>query len=86
MAGEEVVQLYIKDHFASAMRPVKELKGFSKIMLQPAETRKVTFTLTWETLAFYAADEVFKAEPGMFTVMVGGNSVDVLTRELELLR
>ncbi len=84
VAGEEVVQFYIKDHFASAIRPVKELKGFEKIMLETGESKTVTFIVNWETLAFYAADEQFKAEPGMFSLMVGTNSNDVQTLELEL--
>ena len=86
VAGEEVVQFYIRDHFASAIRPVKELKGFEKIMLSPGETKTVTFTVNWETLAYYAADEKFKAEPGMFSLMVGTNSDDVQTLELELVK
>lgn len=83
-AGEEVVQFYIRDHFASAVRPVKELKGFEKIMLQPGETRTVSFEVNAETLAFYGADDTFKAETGMFSFMVGGNSVDLLNAEFEL--
>ncbi len=84
MAGEEVVQFYIRDQFASVMRPVKELKGFKKIMLEAGKTETVSFTLNWQTLAFYGADEKFKAEPGMFTIMVGKNSDDVQRLELEL--
>lgn len=82
--GEEVVQFYIKDHFASAMRPVKELKDFEKVMIKAGKTTTVTFTIDWETLAYYAADETFKAEPGSFSFMVGGNSNDVLSVEFEL--
>ena len=84
VAGEEVVQFYIRDHFASAIRPVKELKGFEKIMLNSGETKKVSFTVNWETLAFYGADEKFKAEPGKFSVMIGTNSDDLQSLELEL--
>lgn len=84
VAGEEVVQFYIKDHFATAMRPVKELKGFEKVMLNPGETKTITFTVNWETLAYYAADEQFKAEPGMFSLMVGTNSNDLMITNLEL--
>lgn len=86
MDGEEVVQLYIRDHFASAMRPVKELRGFEKVLIEAGETKTITFSVNWETLAFYAADETFKAEPGMFSIMVGSNSVDVQVLELELAR
>tara|TARA_R110000868_G_scaffold304437_16_gene565262 strand:+ start:37905 stop:40214 length:2310 start_codon:yes stop_codon:yes gene_type:complete len=84
VAGEEVVQFYIRDHFASAMRPIKELKGFEKVMINAGETKKITFSINWETLAFYAADEKFKAEPGMFSLMVGTNSNDVQQVEIEL--
>ena len=82
--GEEVVQFYIHDHFASAIRPTKELKGFKKVMLKAGESTTVRFGIDWETLAFYGADERFKAEPGTFTLMVGGNSVDLLTTSFEL--
>lgn len=84
VAGEEVVQFYIRDHFASAMRPVKELKDFEKVMLEAGETKTITFTVDWETLAYYAADETFKAEPGSFSFMVGTNSNDVQVLEFEL--
>lgn len=84
MAGEEVVQLYIRDHFASSMRPVKELKGFKKVMLEPGETQTITFELDKNTFEFYAADETWKTEPGMFSIMVGTNSDDVQTLELEI--
>ena len=84
LAGEEVVQFYIRDHYASAMRPMKELKGFKKVKLLAGETKTVTFIVNWETLAFYGADEVFKAEPGMFDFMIGANSRDVEVQEFEL--
>ena len=73
--GEEVVQLYVRDLVGSVTRPVKELKGFEKIALDPKEERKVTFTLSAEDLAFYAADGTWKAEPGEFIVYVGASSV-----------
>lgn len=82
--GEEVVQLYIRDHFASAIRPIKELKGFQKVMIKAGETKTITFNINWETLAFYGADETFKAEPGMFSIMVGGSSDELEILELEL--
>ncbi len=86
LAGEEVVQFYIRDHYASAMRPMKELKGFKKVKFLAGETKTVTFIVNWETLAFYGADEVFKAEPGMFDFMIGANSRDVEVQEFELIR
>jgi beta-glucosidase len=73
-AGEELVQLYIRDKVASIVRPVKELKGFEKIMLQPNESKKVTFILTDKELGFYNDKGIFIVEPGEFEVMVGTNS------------
>jgi beta-glucosidase len=83
-AGAEVVQLYIRDLVASATRPVKELKGFQKIELEPGESRTVTFTLTAEDLAFYTPDGSWTAEPGAFKVFVGTNSRDVKEGEFRL--
>lgn len=82
--GEEVVQMYLNDKYSSTIRPVKELKGFRKIILKAGESKTVAFTITAETLSFYGADLEFKAEPGEFEVMVGGNSVDLLTEEFQL--
>ncbi len=76
-AGEEVVQLYVRDLVGSVTRPVKELKGFQKIMLKAGESRVLTFTLTEHDLSFYRRDMTFGVEPGEFEIMVGGNSVDV---------
>lgn len=76
-AGEEVAQLYVRDLVASATRPVKELKGFQKIMLKAGESRAVTFTLTERDLSFYRQDMTFGTEPGEFDIMVGGNSTDL---------
>ena len=73
-AGDEVVQLYVRDLVGSVTRPVKELKGFQKIHLEPGETKTVTFTLTSDDLRFYTADMKFVAEPGAFEVFVGGDS------------
>jgi beta-glucosidase len=76
--GEEVVQLYIRDLVGSVTRPVKELKGFEKIQLDPGETQTVTFNLGPEKLSFYNIDMEKVVEPGEFKVFVGGNSQDVL--------
>ncbi len=73
-AGTEVVQLYVRDLIGSVTRPVKELKGFRKIDLEPGESREVTFTLRSEDLAFYTGSGEWKAEPGDFRVFVGGSS------------
>jgi beta-glucosidase len=76
-AGAEVVQLYVRDLVGSVTRPVKELKGFRKIELEPDESRNVTFTLTADDLAFYTARGEWEAEPGEFMVFVGTSSVAV---------
>lgn len=76
-AGEETVQLYIGDPVATISRPVKELKGFRKIFLQPGEAKEVTFTVTTEDLKFYNADLKYIFEPGEFIIYVGPNSRDV---------
>ena len=76
-AGSEVVQLYIRDLVGSVTRPVKELKGFEKIYLQPNESRTVRFTIAPEMLKFYNADLKFEAEPGDFDVMIGPDSRNV---------
>ncbi|SNC61506.1 beta-glucosidase [Hymenobacter gelipurpurascens] len=82
--GEEVAQLYIRDMVGSISRPVKELKGFQKVMLKKGESRTLTFRLTPEDLKFYNADLKFVAEPGDFQVFVGGNSRDVQMTSFKL--
>ena len=72
--GAEVVQLYIRDVVASATRPVKELKGFEKIVLAAGESKTLTFQLDEGALCFYRADRTWGVEPGEFQVMVGGSS------------
>ncbi|HYN03555.1 MAG TPA: beta-glucosidase BglX, partial [Vicinamibacteria bacterium] len=76
-AGVEVAQLYVRDMVGSVTRPVRELKGFQKVDLQPGQSREVTFTLKASDLAFYTAAGRWEAEPGAFKVFVGGNSRDV---------
>ncbi|MBC8274600.1 MAG: glycoside hydrolase family 3 C-terminal domain-containing protein [Chloroflexi bacterium] len=80
-AGEEVAQLYIKDVIASITRPVKELKGFKRVALEPGETRTVEFELPAEALGFYGKDMEFAVEPGVFKVMVGRSSKDILLED-----
>lgn len=82
--GEEVVQLYIRDLVGSTTRPVKELKGFQKIFLKAGESKTVEFTLESNDLAFWGADNTFKAEPGDFKLWVGPNSVDGLESSFKL--
>ena len=76
-AGEEVVQLYISDPVASISRSVKELKNFQKIMLQPGESKEVSFNVTIADLKFYNSRLVYDWEPGEFIVQIGANSSDV---------
>ncbi|MDR1553133.1 MAG: beta-glucosidase BglX [Prevotellaceae bacterium] len=73
-AGEEIVQLYIRDIVGSITRPVKELKGFKKIMLQPGESQKVEFIITQDLLKFYNSDLEYVAEQGEFHIFIGGSS------------
>lgn len=84
-AGEAVVQLYIQDVVASVVRPVKELKGFRKLMLQPGETQVVRFPIDETLLSFYNQQLKRVAEPGTFNVQVGLDSRDVLQESFELL-
>jgi len=69
--GAEVVQLYIRDDYSSVARPVKELKGFKKIWLEPGQSQTVSFVINKEMLSFYDTNMKWVAEPGDFTLMVG---------------
>jgi beta-glucosidase len=84
LAGEEVVQLYLRDPVASVVRPVKELKGFSKMKLGAGETKRVRFVLGYSELGFFHPDGKYVVEPGLFHVMVGGNSVNGLNTSFHL--
>jgi beta-glucosidase len=75
--GDEVVQLYIRDEISSVTRPVKELRGFRRISLDPGQTKTVEFSLGFEELCFLNRDMHRVVEPGTFKIMVGGNSVDL---------
>ena len=75
-AGAEVVQLYIRDLVSSVTRPVKELKGFQRVVLQPGETRTVEFEIAPEMLAFWDANMRYTVEPGGFELMTGQSSRD----------
>jgi beta-glucosidase len=85
VAGEEVVQLYIRDLVGSVVRPVKELKGFQKITLEPGEAKPVRFTISEKDLAFYTADMSYQAEPGRFKIYIGGSSAEVQEAEFQLI-
>ncbi len=75
--GEEVVQLYIRDLVGSVTRPLKELKGFEKVMIKSGESKEITFKITPDMLAFHRLDMSFGTEAGDFKVYIGGNSRDV---------
>jgi len=77
LAGEEIVQLYIQDPVASISRPVKELKNFRKVMIQPGEKKEVNFNITTSDLMFYNSDLKYDWEPGDFIIYIGTNSRDV---------
>ncbi|HWT01367.1 MAG TPA: glycoside hydrolase family 3 N-terminal domain-containing protein [Pyrinomonadaceae bacterium] len=83
-AGDEVVQLYIRDLVSSVTRPVKELKDFRRISLAPGESKTVTFTVTPDKLAFYGLHMERVVEPGQFDIMVGTSSVKYQTAKLEV--
>jgi beta-glucosidase len=83
-AGDQVVQLYIRDVAASVTRPVKELKGFQRITLEPGEKRRVDFILTAADLGLWNREMRFTVEPGEFKVMVGSSSEDLLEASFEI--
>jgi len=75
-AGDEVVQMYIRDKVSSVTRPVKELKGFQRITLAPGQTKTISLEIAPEHLAFYNIDMKYVVEPGEFEIMVGNSSRD----------
>lgn len=82
--GAEVVQFYIRDLVGSVTRPIKELRGFEKVMIKAGETKTITFKITNEQLSFYRQDLSYGSEPGKFQLFVGGNSRDVKQVEFTL--
>lgn len=80
--GEEVVQLYIRDLVGSVVRPVKELKGFQKVMIKKGESKTITFTVTTNDLRFYNDQLKYDWEAGDFEMMVGSNSAEVLSKKI----
>jgi len=83
-AGQEVVQLYIRDDFASVTRPVEELKGFKKINLMPGETKQAEFEITPDMLSILDLNLEPVVEPGKFTIYIGSNSVDLISTSIEI--
>lgn len=82
--GEEVVQLYIHDKYASVTQPVKKLKAFQKVLIKAGEKKEVIFNLTIEDFKFFNSDLKWVYEPGDFSIMIGGNSRDVKKVDLNL--
>ncbi|EED33450.1 periplasmic beta-glucosidase [gamma proteobacterium NOR5-3] len=83
-AGEEVVQLYIRDLVGSVTRPIKELKGFRRVRLKPGERQRISFRIHTDDLAFYNRDMQLDTEPGQFHVWIGGSSDAPLWAEFEV--
>jgi len=83
-AGDEVVQLYIRDNVASVAEPVKALKGFRRVTIQPAETRALTFRIGPDAFALYDRQMRRVIEPGTFTIFVGTSSDDVVSARVEV--
>jgi len=86
VAGEEVVQLYIRDVAGEIVRPVKELKAFKKIMLEPKETKEVSFTITEEQLRYHHENLQFTSDAGTFIAYVGRNCQDVSALTFKLVK
>lgn len=84
--GEEVVQLYIRDIAGEVVRPMKELKDFKKITLQPGETKEVVFTITETQLRYHHSDLSFESDPGNYIAFVGSNSHDVQELPFKLVK
>ena len=77
LAGDEVVQLYVRDDYGSSTTFERSLRGFERIRLGPGQTRRVQLELVPEHLALYDANRRWTVEPGRFTVLVGASSVDI---------
>jgi beta-glucosidase len=85
-AGEEIVQLYLRDKIASVVRPVKELKGFQKVYLMPGESKSISFIIDNEKLSFYNQQMQWVTEPGEFDIMIGTSSEKIkLKNKFELI-
>jgi len=83
VAGKEVVQMYLRDLVGSTTRPVRELKGFELVDLQPGETKTVTFVIDEQTIEYYTANKKWEAEPGDFKVFIGGSSDATLETQFQ---
>ncbi|MBI0579841.1 glycoside hydrolase family 3 C-terminal domain-containing protein [Neobacillus cucumis] len=86
VAGDEVVQLYIRDLSGEVVRPIKELKAYEKVTLQPGESKEVTFTITEEQLRYYHSDLTFASDQGSFEAYIGPDSQNVTSFSFKLLK
>lgn len=84
--GMETVQLYVRDVTGSVVRPIKELKGFQKLLIKAGETKRVAFEITEEMLRFHTKDMKFQSEPGRFVVMIGKNAAETQAAEFVLMQ
>jgi beta-glucosidase len=85
VAGDEIIQLYVRDEYASTPRPMKELKGYTRLTLEPGASRTVTFSLPVNQLAFYNTELDLVLEPGRIFVMIGSSSANIrLSSEFEI--
>lgn len=82
--GDEVAQMYLRDEVSSVTRPVKELKDFARVTIEPGATKTITFQITPKKLALINREMKRVVEPGKFQIMVGGNSVDLIAATLEV--
>lgn len=86
VAGEEIVQCYIRDLVAQRVRPVKQLKAFEKIKLNPGESKKISFTIPYQELGYYNNEMEYIVEEGTFEIFIGKNSDDCLSQKIVLYR
>ena len=81
-AGTETVQLYMRDVTASIVRPIRELKGFKKVTLNPGETKRVVIELEKSHMGFYDDDRKYHLEDGVFQIFMGANARDCMMQEV----
>lgn len=82
VAGKEIVELYVADKESTVIRPLKELKGFEKVLLQPGETKTVTMTLDWRAFAYYEPKmKDWNVETGEFEILIGKSSEEIVLTE-----
>ena len=86
VVGEEIVQCYIRDLVAQRVRPVKQLKAFEKIKLDPGESKKISFTIPYQELGYYNNEMEYIVEEGTFEIFIGKNSDDCLSQKIVLYR